>query len=93
MGQIALMPTMGTLVQKGEVQTSKDNKVYSKVCIALNDQYIWCALFSGTANYIDSYAKVGAQIFLEDWHFTKNDKYYDFVISKCRIVKNSGGDK
>lgn len=85
---IKLMPTVMTLTNKNEIQQSTKGTAYMKICVASEDQYIWSAVFGGTANYINDYANIGAQIFIEEWHLTKKDKYYDFIITKCRIVKN-----
>lgn len=93
---LKLQPTVGTMTNKNELQKSANGTPYIKVCIAVDEGYYWSTLFGASANYIDTYANVGAQIFIEDWSLKKTEKegksYYDFIINKCRIVKN-GGDK
>lgn len=89
---VKLMPVVATMTNKGELSCKENGSEYSKICVALEDQFYWCAVFGATARYIEEYANVGAKLFLEDWTLKKNGNYYDFQIRKLNIVKN-GGDK
>ncbi|MGL5803147.1 MAG: hypothetical protein ACRCX7_11235 [Cetobacterium sp.] len=89
---IKLMPTMATLTNKKELVEKADGKIYMKVCVAIDGAFFWCVLFGGTATYIDEYANVGAQLFLEDWTMNKSESFYDFAILRTKIIRN-GDDK
>lgn len=91
-----LIPTVATLTIKGELKTSKNGIPYMKCSFAVDNTFIWATIYSASATYIETYANVGASIFLEEWLVKQNkldDKtYYDFNISRLKIIKN-GGDK
>ena len=87
---IKMMPTMATLTNKNSIIESDKGKIHMKVCVAIDNQYFWCVLFGGTAEYINQYANVGAQLFLEDWTMKKSESFYDFCLLRCKIIKNGG---
>ncbi|MGL5713513.1 MAG: hypothetical protein ACRCX2_10880 [Paraclostridium sp.] len=89
---IKLMPTVVAVVIKNEMATTTEGKTYMKICIANESDYIWCAVFGATAQYVNSYLNIGAKVFLEEWNMSINGKYYDFTINKIKIIKN-GDDK
>ncbi|MGL4998096.1 MAG: hypothetical protein ACRC5T_03935 [Cetobacterium sp.] len=85
-----MMPTVGILTNKKMMETSDDNKSYLKICLAIDNQYYWCAVFGAVAKYITEYANIGSSIFVEEWSVNKNENYYDFSIARCKIIKNGG---
>lgn len=93
---LKLMPRIGTITNKQEIETGKDGKPYVKLCVAIGEEYYWCTAFAFTAKYIDTYANIGAKIFLDEWCIKQNKEYTNFIINKIEIVKNAianGGDK
>lgn len=86
---IKMMPVVATMTNKNEMIHTDEGKNYMKICVAIDNMYFWCVLFGGTADYINQYANVGAQLFLEDWTMKKSDSFYDYAILRVKIIKNS----
>lgn len=90
---IAIQPTIATVVKKLSITKTQSGIDILKVCVAINDNYVWCATFGHTALYLNEYCGVGDIIFIEDWNLKQNDKYFDFTILKTKIIKKSSSQK
>lgn len=85
---LKLMPRIGTITNKQTLEVGKDSKPYIKLCVAVGDKYYWCTAFAYTAKYIDTYANIGAKLFLDEWGVKQNKDYTNFIINKADIIKN-----
>lgn len=86
---IKMMPIMATLTSKKEFIQKDDGKTYMKICVAIDGMFFWCVVFGGTAEYLNQYANVGAQLFLEDWTMKKSDSFYDYCVLRTKIIRNA----
>lgn len=71
------------LIKKGDLSIVK-------ICVAIDNSFIYVTMFGATADYISKYGKKGGRVFLDDWDLDVkriNEKtVYDFTARKIEII-------
>ena len=90
---INLIPAVATLTKKLSLERSSRGNKYLRFSVAIEDEYYWVIAFKQTAIYLDTYANVGAKIFIKEWGLKSNQKSgNDIIVNKIEIIKNRESD-
>ncbi|MGL5962297.1 MAG: hypothetical protein ACRCZ0_10150 [Cetobacterium sp.] len=83
---IKMIPRIVRIASIGEAS----DKGFMKVCVFIDNELFWLATFGAVATQIRDGAEKGDELFLEEWNMTKKGSYFDFALTKTRILKKGG---